>query len=154
MAMAAVVARATGSAGTAFETLARSSTAAVLRATAAAVRATTTVIGASAVAAIVAAAIAATTAERALETLARITADARGVSREFFARSGSAGNPRSASFAGEQDDVILGNGGYVGGGNHVVGGNFRGIGAFGFFLAVGAFGVTTGVVLVFIFMQA
>jgi hypothetical protein len=53
-----------------------------------------------------AAAITSTTL-RALETRAGIAADAGGIAREIFARSGRATHARSAGFAWEQDDVVF-----------------------------------------------
>lgn len=58
-------------------------------------------------AAIVAAAITSTTPEGALESGARISAYARGVSWEFFARFGSAAAARSASLAGKQRRIVF-----------------------------------------------
>ena len=85
--IAAILSRAAGA--TPFET----------RATAA------TAVGASA--ASPAAAIAATP-ERPLEAGARIAADARGISREFFTRFGGAADMGCARFSGKQDGVLPG----------------------------------------------
>jgi hypothetical protein len=65
--------------------------------------------GTATIASSAATAVASTTL-RALETGARIAADAGGVSREIFARS--AADARSASFAGKKDNVIFDNGGF------------------------------------------
>ncbi len=111
-------------------------------------------------AAIIAAAIASATAaaEGALETLARIAADARGVARKFFARSGCAADAaRGAGFSGQQDDVVFGDGRDGGGGDQRIGGNISGDGAFGHFLAVGAFvmlGARRGLRCMFRFVNA
>jgi hypothetical protein len=69
---------------------------------------TSAAIGASATAVWTASAAAITsTTLRALESRARVAADASGVAREIFARSGRAGDARSAGFAREQDDVVF-----------------------------------------------
>jgi hypothetical protein len=98
--MTAIVTRATRTAGTAFESWTARTRAAV-----------TTAIGtaATAVWATTSAAIT-TTALRALESSAGIAADAGGIARKIFARSGSAADTRGASFAGEENDVVLDDG--------------------------------------------
>jgi hypothetical protein len=100
MAMTAIVPRATGTAGAAFES--RATWTATVWAT------ITTTVGTSATAVwtATAAAIASTTLW-ALETGAGIAADAGGITREIFARSGSTANAWSARFTGEQDDIVF-----------------------------------------------
>jgi hypothetical protein len=143
--VAAIVTRTTWPAGTALEALTRASAAAAFGAA-------TTIVGASSPAvgtatAIIAAAITSTAAEGALETLARIAANTRGVARKFFARRGCAAcAARSASFSGQQDDVVLGDGRRRGSGGEIVDGDVPGVGSLGFFLAVGSF-VIFGVML-------
>jgi hypothetical protein len=146
-----IVTRAARSAGTAFEALAGTS-ARALGAAATAVRASTTIVRTTA--AIVAAAITSTAAERTLETLARIAAYARGVSRKFFARSRRATGAaaRRAGFAGKQDDVVFGDGADGSGGREGVGRDVAGVGRFDGFLAVSAFMVRG--FGVFVFMEA
>jgi hypothetical protein len=100
MAMTTIVARATGTAGTAFESWAGRTRAAITTA----IGTAATAVGASAAAAI------ASTALRALESRARIAANAGGIAREIFARSGSAADARGAGFAGEENDVVLDDG--------------------------------------------
>ena len=95
----AIMTRTAWPAGTALEALARAS------ASAAAFRTTATIVGATSATvwtatAIIAATITSAAAERALETLARIAANPRGVARKFFARRGCAGRAaRSAGFS-------------------------------------------------------
>ena len=135
----AIMTRTAWPAGTALEALAGASTAA------AAFRAASTIVGAASTAvwtatAIIAAAITSAAAEGALETLARIAADACGVARKFFARRGCAAcAARSAGFSGQQDDVVLGDIRGRGSGDEIVDRDVSGVGAFGFFLAVGSF---------------
>lgn len=119
-------------------------------------RTTATIVGATSTAvwtatAIVAAAIPSTTAEGALETLARIAANARGVARKFFARRGCAGAcaARGAGFSGQEDDVVLGSVRRSGSGNEIVDGNISRVGALGFFLTVGDF-VMSFIVMLFV----
>jgi hypothetical protein len=137
----AVMTRTAWPAGTALEALAGASTTA-----ATAFRAATTTIGASSTAvwtatAIVAAAITSAAAEGALESLARIPTNARGLARKFFAWRGcaAAGAARGAGFAGQQDDVVLGDVRCRGGGNEIAFRDVSGVGALGFFLAVSSF---------------
>jgi len=148
--MPAVMTRTAWSAGTALEALAGAT------ASTAAFRTTATIVGATSTAvwtatAIVAAAIPSTTAEGALETLARIAANARGVARKFFARRGCAGAcaARGAGFSGQEDDVVLGSVRRSGSGNEIVDGNISRVGALGFFLTVGAF-VMSFIVMLFV----
>lgn len=148
--MPAVMTRTAWSAGTALEALAGAT------ASTAAFRTTATIVGATSTAvwtatAIVAAAIPSTTAEGALETLARIAANARGVARKFFARRGCAGAcaARGAGFSGQEDDVVLGSVRRSGSGNEIVDGNISRVGALGFFLSVGAF-VMLFIVMLFV----
>ena len=148
--MPAVMTRTAWSAGTALEALAGAT------ASTAAFRTTATIVGASSTAvwtatAIIAAAITSTTAEGALETLARIAANARGVARKFFARRGCAGAcaARGAGFSGQEDDVVLGSVRRSGSGNEIVDGNISRVGALGFFLSVGAF-VMLFIVMLFV----
>jgi hypothetical protein len=135
----AIMPRTAWPAGTALEALAGAS------ASAAAFRTATTTVGASSTAvwtatAIIAAAIASAAAEGALETLARIAADARGLTWKFFARRGCAAcAARGAGFAGQQDDVVLGDGRRRGSGNEIVDRDVSGVGVLRFFLAVGSF---------------
>jgi hypothetical protein len=148
--MPAVMTRTAWSAGTALEALAGAT------ASTAAFRTTATIVGATSTAvwtatAIVAAAIPSTTAEGALETLARIAANARGVARKFFARRGCAGAcaARGAGFSGQEDDVVLGSVRRSGSGNETVDGNISRVGALGFFPTVGAF-VMSFIVMLFV----
>ena len=133
------MARTAWPAGTALEALAGASAAAAAFGTAA------TTVGASGTAvwtatAIIAAAITSTTAEGTLETLARIAANARGVTRKFFARRGCAAYAaRSAGFTRQQNDVILGDIRGRGSGDEIVYRDVPGVGALRFFLAVGSF---------------
>lgn len=138
--MPAVMTRTAWPAGASLEALAGAS------ASSAAFRTTATIVGASSTAvwtatAIIAAAITSTTAEGALETLARIAANARGVARKFFARRGCAGAcaARSSGFSRQQDDVVLDRVRRSASGNEIVDGNISRVGALGFFLAVGSF---------------
>jgi hypothetical protein len=103
MAMTAIVPGTSGTAGTAFES--RATWTATVRAT------IPTAVGASATAvwAATAAAIA-STALRALKTGARIAANAGGIAREIFARSGGSADTLRARFAGEKNDVIFDDG--------------------------------------------
>src|SRR5579862_1386622 len=146
----------TGSAGPALKALARASATAALRtATAGAIVVARAAIVWTATA-IVASAITSptATAKGPLKTLARITAYASGVAGKFFARSRrAAGTARSAGLAGKKNDVVFGDGRNGGGGDERVDRHFAGIGAFRFFLAVGTFGVNTGVGFVLILMQ-
>jgi hypothetical protein len=125
-------------AGTALEALTGASAAT------AAFRTATTTVGASATAiwtaaAIIATAITSAAAEGALETLARIAANARGVARKFFARRGCAAcAARSAGFSRQQDDVVLSDRRHRGSSNEIVYRHVPGVGALGFFLAVGS----------------
>jgi hypothetical protein len=100
MAVTTIVARTAGTAGTAFESWAGRTRAAITTA----IGTAATAVGASTTAAIT------STALRALETCARIAADAGGIAREIFARSGSAADARRARFAGEENDVVLDDG--------------------------------------------
>lgn len=98
-----VVPWAARTAGTAFETRAASDGASpAIGASATAVGTATAAIWATTTAAIASAA-----AERALEARTRIAADACGVAREFFKWSGCAGDTWRASFAGEENYVLL-----------------------------------------------
>src|SRR6202030_1265600 len=111
--MPAIMTRTAWSAGTALEALTRASAAAAVR--------TAT--------AIIAAAVTSTAAEGALETLARIAADACGVARKLFARRGRAAcSARRAGFSRQQDDVVLGDRGCRGSGNEMVYGDVFGVG--------------------------
>jgi hypothetical protein len=111
-AMAMVMARATGSAGTSFEARTAGAATAI---SAAITSAITTAVGTSAAAigtAATAAITVASTALRALEAGAWIAAaDARGITRKVFARRGGPADARSARFAGEEDDVVFDDGG-------------------------------------------
>ena len=89
--MSAIVPGTAGPAGTALETLSRAASAAV----------------GPAASSIVAAAITSATAIGALESRARISADAGGITWEVFTRRGRADAARRASFAGKKDDVRL-----------------------------------------------
>src|SRR6202011_4475754 len=136
----AIMTRTAWPAGTAFEALAGASTAA------AAFRASTTTVGASATAiwtatAIIAAAITSATAERALETLARIATNARGLARKFLPRRGCAATcaARSTGFSRQQNNVVLGDGRCRGSRNEIVHRDVPGVGSLRFFLAVGSF---------------
>jgi hypothetical protein len=150
----AVMTRTAWSAGTAFEALAGAST------SAAAFRTATTIVGAASAAvwtatAIIATAITATTAKGALETLTRIAADAGGLARKFFARRGRAARAaRGASFAGQQDDVVLGDVRGRGGGNEIAFRDASGMGALGFFLAVSSFVMSFILMLRFVMLGA
>jgi hypothetical protein len=93
-----IVTRATGTAWTAF----KSRTAR----TATAIGTASTAVWPAATAAITSATL------WALETGAGIAADAGGVAREVFARSGRAADARRASLAGKQDDVLFDDGGF------------------------------------------
>jgi hypothetical protein len=105
MPMTTIVARATRTAGAAFESWAARTRAAITSTIWTAIRTTPTAVGASTTAAI------ASTTLRALEASARIAAaDARGIAREIFARSGSAADARGARFAREENDVVLDDG--------------------------------------------
>jgi hypothetical protein len=64
-----------------------------------------TTVGASATA--IAATVASAATERALEAGTRISADARGVAREFFKRGSRTTDARSASFAREENHVLF-----------------------------------------------
>src|SRR5580704_2635618 len=86
--MSAIVPGTAGPAGTALETLSRAASAAV----------------GPAASSIVAAAITSATAIGALESRARISADAGGITWEVFTRRGRADAARRASFAGKKDD--------------------------------------------------
>jgi hypothetical protein len=136
----AIMTRTAWSAGTTLEALAGAS------ASTAALRTATTIVGAPATAvwtatAIIAAAVTSAAAEGALETLARIAANARGVARKFFARRwGAPYAARSASFSRQQDDVVLGD--RRGRGSEIVYRDVPGGGALRFFLAVGSFVMT------------
>ena len=138
--MPAIMTRATWTAGTALEALAGAASTA-----AAAFRTAATTVGTSSTAirtttAIIAAAITSAAAEGALETLARIAANARGLSRKFLARRGCAAcAARSACFSRQQDDVVLGDMRGRGSRHEIVYRDVAGLGAFGFFLAVGSF---------------
>jgi hypothetical protein len=135
----AIMTRTAWPAGTALEALTRAT------ASATAFRTATTIVGATATAVwtattIIAAAIPSAAAEGALETLARIAANTRGVARKFFAgRWGAACAARSAGFSGQQDDVVLGDMGSRGSGDEIVYRDVPGVGAFRFFLALGFF---------------
>jgi hypothetical protein len=99
MTMTTIVARATGTARTAFESRTAAGTSATI----------TTAIGtASTAVRAAAAAPVASTALRALETGARIAAaDSGGITRKVFARCGSATDARGPGFARKQDHVIF-----------------------------------------------
>jgi hypothetical protein len=99
-ALTAIVPRTTGAAGTAFESRAGRASAVWTTIWAAIGTAATAVWAARA------AAITSTTLW-ALETGARIAADAGGITRKFFARSGGAADPRGASLTGKQNDVVF-----------------------------------------------
>jgi hypothetical protein len=135
----AIMTRTARPAGTALEALTGAS------ATAATFRTAATIVGAASAAiwtatAIIAAAITSAAAEGALETLARIATDASGLARKFFARRGcAAGAARSAGFARQQDDVVLGDRRCRGSGNKIVDRDVAGVGALRFFLAVRSF---------------
>lgn len=152
--MTAIVTRTARPAGAALEALSRASAAT------AAFRTTTTAVGASATAirtaaTIIAATIASTAAERTLETLAGIAADTRGITRKFFARGGSATRAaRRTGFAGEQNDVVFGDGCDGRRGNQRLNRYFAGVCAFRFFLSVSAFGMSPGRVFVVVFLEA
>ena len=108
MAMTTIVARATWAAGTAFESRTGR--------TATAIMASTIGTASTAVWTTTAAAVSITSATLwALETGAGISAaDACGIAREIFARSGGATDARGASFAGKKNDVIFNDGGCCG----------------------------------------
>jgi hypothetical protein len=135
----AIMTRTAWSAGTALEALAGAS------ASTAAFGTATTTVGASATAvwtatAIIAAGITSAAAERSLETLTRIAANARGVARKFFARRwGAACAARGSGFSRQQDDVVLGDMRGRGSSNEIVYRDVPGVGGFRFFLAVGSF---------------
>ena len=137
--MPAIMTRTAWPAGPSLEALAgATASTAAFRTAATTVRASSAAFWTAA--AIVAAAIPPTAAEGALETLARIAANARGVARKFFARRGCAAcAARSASFSGQEDNVVLGDVRGSGSGNEIVDGNISGAGALGFFLTVGSF---------------
>jgi hypothetical protein len=99
-AVTAIVPRTTGAAGTAFESRAGRASAVWTTIWAAIGTAATAVWAATA------AAIASTTLW-ALETGARIAADAGGITRKFFARSGGAAHTGGASLTGKQHDVVF-----------------------------------------------
>src|SRR6202030_4133548 len=145
--MPAIMTRTAWSAGTALEALPRASAAAAFRTAATIVGASSAALGTAT--AIIAAAVTSTAAEGALETLARIAADACGVARKLFARRGRAAcSARRAGFSRQQDDVVLGDRGCRGSGNEMVYRDVFGVGALRFFLAVGffvMFGVMLGV---------
>jgi len=102
MAMTPIVARATGTAGTAFESWAARTGAAITSTVWTAIGTASTAVGASTTAAI------ASTALRALEARAGITAaDAGGIARKIFARGRGTADTRGARFAGEQNDVVF-----------------------------------------------
>src|SRR6202035_3204215 len=139
--MPAIMTRATWTAGTALEALAGAASTA-----AAAFRTAATTVGTSSTAirtttAIIAAAITSAAAEGALETLARIAANARGLSRKFLARRGCAAAcaARSAGFSRQQNNVVLGDRRRRAGGNEIAFRDVSGVAALGFFLAVGSF---------------
>jgi hypothetical protein len=112
-AMAMVMARATGSAGTSFEARTAGAATAISAAIASAVGTATTAVWTTSAAAIT---IASATL-RALKTGAGIAAaDARGLAREVFARCGGSADTRRARFAGEEDDVVFDDGGSAYGG--------------------------------------
>ena len=144
--MPAIMTRTAWSAGTALEALTRASAAAAFRTAATIVRASATAVWTAT--AIIAAAVTSTAAEGALETLAGIAANARGVARKFFARRGCAAcAARSPGFARQQDEVVLGDRRRRGSGDEIVYRGVSGVGAaLGFFLAVGSF-VISGVML-------
>jgi hypothetical protein len=98
--MTAVVPRTTGAAGTAFESRAGRASAVWTTIWAAIGTAATAVWAATA------AAIASPTLWP-LETGARIAADAGGITRKFFARSGGAADTGGASLPGEQNDIVF-----------------------------------------------
>ena len=100
------MARATGAAGAAFESRAARTRAAITSTIWTAIGTASTAVGASTTAAI----SIASAALRALETRARIAANAGGIAREIFARSGSAADARRARFAREKNDVVLDDG--------------------------------------------
>jgi hypothetical protein len=107
MAMTTIMARATWTAGTAFESRAARAAAAIM--------ASTIGTASTAVWPATAAAITSTTL-RALETRAGITtADAGGVARKIFARCRGAADARGTSFAGKKNDVFFDDGGSGGG---------------------------------------
>jgi hypothetical protein len=154
--IAAIMTWTTGSAGPALKALAGASATAAFRTTTAraivvaraAVVGTTTAIVASAIAST------ASTAKRPLKTLAGIAAYARRVAGKFFAGSRrAAGTARRARLSGKQNDVVLGDGRNGGGGDERVDGYVAGVGSFGFFLAVGAFGMDSGVRFVLILVE-
>jgi hypothetical protein len=148
--MPAIMTRTARPAGTSLEALAgATASAAAFRTTAATVGATSTAVWTAT--AIIAAAIPPTAAEGALKTLARIAANARGVARKFFARRGCAGAcaARGAGFSRQEDNIVLGSVRRSGGGNEIVDGNISGVGALGFFLAVGSF-VMPFIVMLFV----
>jgi hypothetical protein len=89
---------------TAFETRSALRASAAIWPSATAVWAATT-IGASAAA--IASAVASTAAIRPLEARARVAADACGVAREVFLRSGRAANARGTSLARQENHVLL-----------------------------------------------
>jgi len=96
----AIVPRTTGAAGTAFESRAGRASAVWTTIWAAIGTAATAVWAATA------AAIASTTLW-ALETGPRIAADARGIARKVFARSGGAADTGGASLTGKQNDIVF-----------------------------------------------
>src|ERR1700730_3913568 len=134
----AIMTRTAWPAGTALEALAGASASAAFRTSATIVGATSTAVWTAT--AIIAAAIKSTAAEGALETLARVAADARGITGEFFARRRCAGcAARGACFPRQQDDVVFGDMRGRGSSNVIVDRDVPGRGAVGFFLAVGSF---------------
>jgi len=102
--MTAIMTRATGTAGAAFESWAARTRAAITSTIWTAIGTAATAIRATTTAAIASAAL------RALESRARIAADTGGIAREIFARGGSAADARRARFAGEKNDVVLDDG--------------------------------------------
>jgi hypothetical protein len=103
--MTAIMARATRTAGTAFESWAAWTRAAITTTIWTAIGTSATAVGAATTATIT------STALRALEARAGITAtDAGGIAREIFARGGSAADARRARFARQENDVVLDDG--------------------------------------------
>jgi hypothetical protein len=99
-AVTAIVPRTTGAAGTAFESRAGRASP-VWSAIWAAIGTAATAVWAATAAAI------ASTTLWALETGARIAANASGITRKFFARSGGAADTGGASLTGKQNDIVF-----------------------------------------------
>jgi hypothetical protein len=105
-AMTAIMPWTAGTARTAFESRAGRTTATITTAIGAAIGTAATAVWTTTTSAITPSAL------RTLKTGAGIAADTGGITREIFARSSGAANPRGASLTGKQDDIFFDDDGF------------------------------------------